>query len=71
MPSDQEIEYILGDSGLSDWFKTALRAALKCDPVQAAHDAGLLSLVLDQRVQETRPQRLAEKCIARAMQDPG
>ena len=42
-------EAILTDPTSSYWIKDALRAALERDPVDAANDAEILALVLDQR----------------------
>lgn len=42
MPKDEEIRQLLGDPGLSDWFKRALLSALDRDPVDAANEADLL-----------------------------
>lgn len=47
MPSDKEIRQMIATSGFSDWLKEALLSTLKRDPVEAAADAGLLSIVLD------------------------
>ena len=66
MPSDEEIRRILADKGLSEWFKTVLLSALDGDPVQAAQDAGLLSIVLDRRAQSIAAEALASKAIAEA-----
>jgi hypothetical protein len=52
MPSDDEIRKLLDDPSISGWFRVALRLALERDPVDAANDAGLLSLVLDRRAAE-------------------
>lgn len=49
MPSDDEIRAICADHSLSYWFRNALTTALERDPVDAAHDAGLLAMVLDRR----------------------
>ena len=49
MPSDDEIRALISSSKLSEWFKHALLSALDRDPKDAAADAGLLSIVLDQR----------------------
>jgi hypothetical protein len=49
MPNDEEIRQLLADPGLSDWFKQALSSSLERDPVDAANDADLLSIVLDRR----------------------
>jgi hypothetical protein len=63
MPTDEEIHQILADKGLSDWFRTALLSALDCDPVQAAQDAGLLSIVLDRRAQAIAAHLIAAEAI--------
>jgi hypothetical protein len=47
--SDGEIRSLISNSTLSDGFKQALLSALDRDPKDAAADAGLLSIVLDQR----------------------
>lgn len=49
VPSDDEIRKICADPSLIYWFRDALTSALERDPVDAAHDAGLLALVLDRR----------------------
>lgn len=66
MPSDSEIRQLLCDDSLSDWFRMALLSALECNPEQAAHDAGLLSLVLDRRAQSIAAEQIAGKAIAHA-----
>ena len=66
MPSDEEIRQVLADKGLIDWFKAALLSALDGDPEQAAHDAGLLSLLLDHRAQAIAAEALAFKVIDEA-----
>ena len=66
MPSDSEIRQLLADYSLSDWFRTALLSALELNPEQAAHDAGLLSLVLDRRAQAIAADLIASKAIAEA-----
>ena len=66
MPSDAEIRLILADKGVSDWFRSALLTALDGDPVQTAHDAGVLSLVLDRRAQAIAAEQIAGKAIAEA-----
>ena len=52
MPSDQEIKRICEDPAISYWLRDALLSALGRDPVDAANDAGLLSVVLDKRADE-------------------
>ena len=64
MPSDSEIRQLLCDDSLSDWFRMALLSALECNPEQAAHDASLLSLVLDRRAQSIAAKQIAGKAIA-------
>ena len=50
MPSDDEIRLMLKDTSLSTWLVNALNTALERDPVDAANDAWLLSIILDKRV---------------------
>ena len=50
VPSDDEIRLMLKDTSLSTWLVNALTSALERDPVDAANDAGLLSIILDKRV---------------------
>lgn len=50
VPSDDEIRFMLKDPSLSGWLVNALTTALERDPVDAANDAGLLSMILDKRV---------------------
>ena len=64
MPKDEEIRQMMGDPGLSDWFKRALLSALDRDPVDAANDAGLLSIVLDRRAQAIAADALAAMAMA-------
>lgn len=63
MPKDEEIRQMMGDPGLSDWFKRALLSALDRDPVDAANDAGLLFIVLDRRAQAIAANTLAALAI--------
>ena len=63
MPKDEEIRQMVDDPGLSDWFKRALISALDRDPVDAANDAGLLSIVLDRRAQAIAADALAALAI--------
>ena len=49
MPTDEEIRRICQDPAVSFWLRDALVSALRRDPVDAANDAGVLSLVLDKR----------------------
>jgi hypothetical protein len=46
LPSIYEV---LADPAASFWLKTALRSALRRDPVDAAHDAEILAQLLGQR----------------------
>ena len=66
MPSDDEMRTLISSSSLSDWFRHALLSALERDPEEAAADAGLLSLVLDRRVQSLEALTLALKAIGEA-----
>ncbi len=50
MPNDDEIRIMMQDPTLSFWLRDALTRALDRDPVDAAADAGLLSLILDRRL---------------------
>jgi hypothetical protein len=43
------IEEVLRDPSASFWLKAALRSALARDPVDAANDAEVVALLLDQR----------------------
>ena len=63
MPKDEEIRQMVDDPGLSVWFKRALISALDRDPVDAANDAGLLSIVLDRRAQAIAAAALAALAI--------
>jgi hypothetical protein len=50
VPSDDEIRLMLKDPSLSTWLVNAMTTAMERDPVDAANDAGLLSMILDKRV---------------------
>lgn len=50
VPSDDEIRHMLKDPSLSTWLVNAMTSAMERDPVDAANDAGLLSMILDKRV---------------------
>ena len=63
MPKDEEIRQMLGDPGLSDWFKRALLSALDRDPVDVAKDAYLLSIVLDRRSQAIAADALTSQAL--------
>jgi len=54
MPNDDEIRALISNPSLSEWFRHALLLALERDPQEAAADAGLLSIVLDQRAQSLK-----------------
>jgi len=43
------IEEILADPAASFWLKTALRSALRRDPVDAANDSEILARLLEER----------------------
>jgi hypothetical protein len=43
------IDEDLADSAASMWLKTALRSALRRDPVDAAHDSAILAQLLEER----------------------
>ena len=67
MPSDDEIRALISSSKLSEWFKHVLLSALDRDPKDVAADAGLLSIVLDQRASSLEAYTLALKAILGAM----
>jgi hypothetical protein len=46
LPSTDEV---LANPAASFWLKTALRSALSCDPIDAAHDSEILEQLLGQR----------------------
>jgi hypothetical protein len=66
MPSDDEIRALISNTSLSEWFRHALLSALERDPQEAAADAGLLSIVLDQRANSMEALTLALKAIVEA-----
>ncbi len=66
MPSDDEIRAICSDPSLSYWFRNALTTALERDPLDAAHDAGLLAMVLDRRATQVLATSQAELVIEKA-----
>jgi len=47
---DDYLRVFVRDPAVSFWLRDALTSALSRDPVDAADDAGLLSLILDRRV---------------------
>jgi hypothetical protein len=48
--TDRTIEEVIRDEAASDWLKTALRAALERDPVDALNDALALAAALERRL---------------------
>jgi len=52
MTSREEIEALLKGFDVSNWLKTALKEALRRDPVDAANDAEVLFTVLNKRSNE-------------------
>lgn len=66
MPSDKEISQMVAGSNFSDWLKEALLSALERDPVEAAADAGLLSIVLDYRASSKDAESKALQAILAA-----
>ena len=48
--SEPSIEQVIRDEAASDWLKTALRAALERDPVDALNDALALAAALEGRL---------------------
>lgn len=53
------IVQVLADPAASFWIKQALTSALTRDPVDAAHDAGLLARLLDKRCREVLDESLS------------
>ena len=49
MPTDDELRVLVQDPTVSFWLRDALSSALCRDPIDAAADAGLLSIILDRR----------------------
>ena len=49
MPTDDELRVLVQDPTVSFWLRDALSSALYRDPIDAAADAGLLSIILDRR----------------------
>jgi hypothetical protein len=45
------VEQVLRNPQTSDWLRTALTAALVCDPIDAANDADVLRALLMRRVE--------------------
>jgi hypothetical protein len=48
--TDRTVEEVIRDKAASDWLKTALRAALERDPVDALNDALALAAALEGRL---------------------
>jgi hypothetical protein len=48
--TDSTVEEVMTDEAASDWLKTALRAALERDPVDALNDALALAAALERRL---------------------
>ena len=66
MPSDDEIREILKGPGVSTWMKVALSTALNRDPVDAANDAAVLSMILDKRATEIAAQSMTQLAVSKA-----
>jgi hypothetical protein len=47
---DPTIEEVMADQSASEWLKTALRAALERDPVDALNDTLALAEILEDRL---------------------
>ena len=48
--ADPTIEEVMADQSASEWLKTALRAALERDPVDALNEALALAGILEDRL---------------------
>ena len=66
MDIDRDIHAIIGNPSTSYWLSDALRAALKRDPIDAAHDAEQLASLLTQRAQEQTANAVAWMALQRA-----
>jgi hypothetical protein len=66
MDSDRDIHTIIANPATSYWLSDALKAALKRDPIDAAHDAEQLASLLTQRAQEQTANALAWLVVQRA-----
>lgn len=66
MDIDRDIHAIIGNPSTSYWLSDALKAALKRDPIDAAHDAEQLASILTQRAQEQTANALAWMAVQRA-----
>ncbi len=49
---DPVVDEVMRDTSASDWLRTALRAALERDPVDALNDALALAAVLEDRLRD-------------------
>jgi len=49
-PSEPTVDQIMADQAASQWLKTALRAAVERDPVDALNDALVLAATLEERL---------------------
>ena len=54
LENDQEIKQVIAANNTSTWLRTALKAALQRDVVDAANDAEVLFTLLDQRAIDLR-----------------
>ena len=66
MDSDRDIQAIIANPATSYWLSDALKAALKRDPIDAAHDAEQLASLLTQRAQEQTANAVAWLVVQRA-----
>jgi hypothetical protein len=66
MDIDRDIHAIIGNPSTSYWLSDALKAALKRDPIDAAHDAEQLASLLTQRAQEQTANAVAWLAVQRA-----
>jgi hypothetical protein len=55
--NEDRIRTVLNDRGASFWLKDALKSALQRDCVDAANDAELLAIILDERAAAIAAQR--------------
>lgn len=70
MPSDKKMREILEEPALSDWLRSAMKSALDRDPVDAANDAAVLSLVLNHRANNIASEVLAALAVLKAKEGP-
>ena len=49
-PPEPTVDQIMADQAASHWLKTALRAAVERDPVDALNDALVLAATLEERL---------------------